>query len=113
MSQVVNFSSYGSARCLTQAFGTRWVYIGPNQSPPSVAGIPAGQSLQAADVRRSARLQPAPLSSPAGSIQAGDEAGHCALRAIDVDTVLVCWVQARPVSWRCRVSVAAAWLQST
>ncbi len=113
MSQVVNFNSYGSADALTQAFGTRWVYIGRTNPHYQLPASPLANPFkrQTYGGQRGCTL-PHYRRRLWQRIQAGDEAVIEALRAIDVDTVLVCWCKPGPCHGDV-VLAAAAWLQST
>ena len=112
MSQVVNFKSYGSAAALTRAFGARWVYVGRSNPHHQLPASPLANPFrrQSCGGQRGCTL-PYYRRWLWQCIQAGDVAVLDALRAIDTETVLVCWCKPGPCHGDV-VSAAAAWLQS-
>lgn len=110
--QVANFKDYGSIQALDQAFGDRWVYIGRKNCHAGLPQSPLANPYKRQDFggQRGATL-PHYRRWLWQQIQAGNEAVLKALRAIDNQTVLVCWCHPHP----CHVQVvraAAAWLRS-
>jgi hypothetical protein len=112
MSQVVNFKSYGSAAALTAAFGTRWVYIGRANPHHHLPASPLANRF-----RRQAYGGQCGATLPHyrrwlwQRIQARDEAVIEALKAIDDQTILVCWCKPGPCHGDV-VLAAAAWLKT-
>jgi hypothetical protein len=111
MCHVVNFKQYRSAAALNRAFGERWLYIGRANAHYRLPASPLANPDRRADYggRRGATL-PHYRRWLWDQIQAGNEAVIDALRAIDEETILVCWCKPGP----CHGDVvrrAAAWLR--
>jgi len=108
--QVVNFKQYGSKDGLDEAFGDRWTYIGRANRHAGVAQSPLANPFKVSDFggRRGSTLGHYPRWLW-GRIRAGDTAVIDALRAIDENTVLVCWCAPSPCHGEV-VRAAAAWL---
>jgi hypothetical protein len=113
--QVVNFKEYGSVDALNQAFGDRWLYIGRANHYAGLPESPLANPYKARDYGRGGTLPP---GSTLGhyrrwlwqQIQAGDPAVLAALRAIDEQTVLVCWCAPNPCHGDV-IKAAIAWLR--
>jgi hypothetical protein len=97
MCQVINFKAHGSTAVLNERYGSNWLYIGRANSH---AGLPASPLANP--------YRPAQFGGAAGAtlpayrqwlwqrIQAGDPVVLAALRAINDETVLVCWCKPGP-----------------
>lgn len=117
MCTVANFKAYGSVQALNQAFGDRWVYIGRANSYAGLPQSPLANPFKAREF--GGRGQTLPPGSTLGHyrrwlwgrIQAGDQAVLDALKAIDAQTVLVCWCVPDPCHGEV-VKAAAAWVQT-
>jgi hypothetical protein len=109
--QVANFKTYGSIQALNQAFGDRWLYIGRENDYAGLEQSPLANPFKRGDFggQRGATL-PHYRSWLWQQIQAGDEAVLEALRAIDEQTVLICWCHPHPCHGDV-VKAAAEWLR--
>jgi hypothetical protein len=107
--QVINFKEYGSVDALNQAFGERWVYIGRANRYAGLPESPLANPYKARDYGRGGTL-PYYRRWLWQRIQAGETAVLEALRAIDEQTVLVCWCAPNPCHGDV-VKAAAAWLR--
>jgi hypothetical protein len=110
--QVANFKTYGSIQALNQAFGDRWLYIGRENDYAGLEQSPLANPFKRGDFggQRGATL-PHYRSWLWQQIQTGDEAVLEALRAIDEQTVLICWCHPHPCHGDV-VKAAAEWLQA-
>jgi ribonuclease HI len=109
VAQVVNFKAYGSIARLDEAFGQRWLYIGRHNPAAGLAQSPLANPFKARVRGRGETLERyrAWLWQ---RIQVGDTAVLNALRAIDSETVLVCYCHPAPCHGDV-VLAAANWLQ--
>ena len=116
MCQVINFKAHGSTAVLNERYGSNWLYIGRANSQ---AGLPASPLANPFKPRR---LWRADYGGRGGTlphyrrwlwerIRAGDPVVLAALRAINDETVLVCWCKPGPCHGDV-VSAAADWLKS-
>jgi hypothetical protein len=110
--QVANFKDYGSVQALDQAFGDRWVYIGRKNSHAGLPQSPLANPFKRSDFggQHGATL-PHYRRWLWQQMQAGNETVLKALRAIDDQTVLVCWCHPQPCHGEV-VKAAAEWLRS-
>jgi len=108
---VANFKAYGSVQALNRAFGDRWVYIGRANSYAGLPASPLANPFKAREFSGRGQTLPHYRLWLWGRIQAGDEAVLDALKAIDAQTVLVCWCVPGPCHGDV-VKAAAAWLRS-
>lgn len=111
MCQVVNFKQYGSIQALNQAFGDRWVYIGRANSHTGLPASLLANPFKTKDFGGRGQTLPHYRRWLWQRIQAGDEAVLDALKAIDAQTVLVCWCVPYPCHGEV-VKTAAAWVQA-
>jgi hypothetical protein len=109
MYQIVNFKEYGSVQALNQAFGERWVYIGRANRHAGLPESPLANPYKVRDYGRGSTL-PHYRRWLWQRIQAGDPAVLEALKAIDEQSVLVCWCAPNPCHGDV-VKAAAAWLR--
>jgi ribonuclease HI len=109
--QVANFKAYGSIQALNQAFGDRWLYIGRKNDYASLEQSPLANPHKVSDFggQRGATL-PHYRRWLWQRIQAGDEAVLRVLRAINEQTVLICWCHPHPCHGDV-VKAAAEWLR--
>jgi hypothetical protein len=107
--QVANFKQYGSVDALNQAFGDRWLYIGRANRYAGLPESPLANPHKARDYGRGSTL-PHYRRWLWQRIQADDPAVLAALRAIDEQTVLVCWCAPNPCHGDV-IKAAAAWLR--
>ena len=112
MCSVTNFKQYGSVQALNQAFGEHWVYIGRANSRAGLPQSPLANPFPRRDFgNRPGATLPYYRRWLWKRIEAGDTAVLAALRAIDAQTVLVCWCTPGPCHGEV-VRAAAAWLRS-
>ena len=107
--QVVNFSDYGSRQALDRAFGTRWLYVGPEQRRYGLRGSRLDNPYLVSSYGRAEAIElyRAWLWE---KIQSGDPMILAALNSLTDDTVLVCWC--KPKICHADVIVKAwEWLQ--
>jgi hypothetical protein len=107
--QVINFKQYGSVDALNQAFGDRWLYIGRANRHAGLPESPLANPYKARDYGRGGTL-PHYRRWLWQRIQAGETAVLAALRAIDEQSVLVCWCAPNPCHGDV-IKAAAAWLR--
>lgn len=111
MCTVANFKTYGSVQALNQAFGDRWVYIGRANSYAGLPQSPLANPFKVREFGGRGQTLPHYKRWLWQRIQAGDEAVLEALRAIDAQTVLICWCKPGPCHGDV-VKAAAAWVQA-
>lgn len=111
MCRIVNFKQYGSIPALNQAFGDHWVYIGRANSYAGLTQSPLANPFKAKDFGGRGQTLPHYRRWLWEHIQAGDTAVLDALKAIDAQTVLVCWCKPGPCHGDV-VKAAAAWVQA-
>jgi ribonuclease HI len=109
VAQVVNFKAYGSIARLDEAFGQRWRYIGRHNPAVGLAQSPLANPF-VARVRGRGETLERYRTWLWQRIQAGDTAVLNALRAIDSETVLVCYCHPAPCHGDV-VLAAANWLR--
>lgn len=110
MCQVVNFKQYGSAQALHRSFGDRWVYIGRANRYAGLAQSPLANPFNVRDFGGRGQTLPHYKRWLWERIQAGDETILDALKAMNAQTVLVCWCKPGPCHGDV-VKAAAAWVQ--
>ena len=110
--QVANFKAYGSIQALNQAFGDRWLYIGRKNDYAGLEQSPLANPHKVSDFggKRGATL-PHYRRWLWQRIRAGDEAVLRVLRAINEQTVLICWCHPHPCHGEV-VKAAAEWLRA-
>jgi ribonuclease HI len=110
--QVANFKAYGSVQALSQAFGDRWLYIGRKNDHAGLEQSPLANMYKVSDFggKRGATL-PYYRRWLWRQIQAGNEAVLSVLRAINEQTVVVCWCHPHPCHGDV-VKAAAEWLRA-
>lgn len=110
MTSIVNFKQYGSAAALTTIFGDKWLYIGRANPHYGLKASPLANPFRRHDFgNQPGATLPAYRQHLWQRIQANDTAVLSTLKAIDADTVLVCWCDEA-----CHGQVvrdAAAWLR--
>ena len=111
MCQVINFKQYGSIQALNQAFGDQWRYIGRADSYAGLSASPLANPFKAKEFGGRGQTLPHYKRWLWQRIQAGDEAVLDALKAIDAQTILVCWCFPGPCHGDV-VKAAAEWVQA-
>jgi hypothetical protein len=110
MCMIVNFKAYGSVQALNQVFGNRWVYIGRTNNCAGLPASPLANPFKVKDYGGRGQTLPHYRHWLWQHIQNGDEDVINALKAIDEQTVLICWCKPGPCHGDV-VKAAAAWLQ--
>ena len=108
--RIVNFKDYRSAAALDQAFGDKWVYVGRRNSAFGLPSSPLANPFRISLSTCRVAAVEAYRRWLWGRLQARDAGVLAALRAIDDNSVLVCWCSPEP----CHAEVitrAAAWLR--
>ena len=110
MTPIVNFKQYSSAAALTATFGDKWLYIGRAHPHYNLKISPLANPYRVRDFGNLPGVTlPHYRRHLWQRIQAGDAAVLSVLKAIDEDTVLVCWCDG--VCHGQGVRDAAAWLR--